>query len=289
MQKTMEASIGIMAYNEEANIGNLLKELLKQRLSFVKEIIIVNDGSEDKTAEEVKPFLKTKKVKLVSLKKRSGKVRAINQFLKKAKSEVVVLESADTMPKEGAIQALINEFQDPEIGIASSRIMPLNRKEGFANFFGLFIYQLHHEVSLKNPKFGEMIAFRNVIKKLPMTAVDEEYLAMLIKERGYKLKYCPEAIVYNKQPTSIKELIIQRRRIHAGHIDLNRKGYAPATYKLKNVITALIKNFEFNKAHLILGAILLESYARGLGFYDTHLKKENHYVWKTAKSTKKLI
>ena len=54
----MDVSIGIMAYNEEKNIGNLLKTLLKQNLSFVKEIIVVNSGSTDKTAKIVKKFTK---------------------------------------------------------------------------------------------------------------------------------------------------------------------------------------------------------------------------------------
>lgn len=284
----MEASIGIMAYNEERNIGNLLRELLKQRLSFVKEIIVVNDGSTDKTAEIIKKSLKNKKIKLINIKKRGGKVRAINEFLKKARSEIIVLESADTIPEKNAIKELFKEFKDPKIGIVGARITPLNNGNSFADFFGTFAYKLHHEVALKNPKFGELIAFRNVIKKLPMNAVDEECLAMLIKKKGYQLKYCPKSIIHNKQPTSIKELIVQRRRIHAGHKTLNKKGYSPATYKLKNVTKVLVKNLKLKKIHLILGAIVLESYARWLGFYDICFKRNNHYRWEIAESTKSL-
>lgn len=285
----MEASIGIMAYNEEANIGNLLKELLKQKLGFVKEIIVVNDGSTDKTAETVQQFLKDKKVKLITLKRRSGKVNAINHFLKVAKSEVLILESADTIPHKEAISKLIEGFKDPKTGIISSRITPVNKESNFANFFGIFIYKLHHEISLKNPKFGEMIAFRNVVKKLPMTAVDEECLAMLIKKEGYGFKYCPEAIVYNKQPTSVKELIVQRRRIHAGHLDLSKHGYQPSTYKLKNIIAPLLKNLELKDLHLIIGAVAIEVCARGLGVYDKYIKKDDHYIWNVAGSTKRLF
>lgn len=285
----MEASIGIMAYNEEANIRNLLKELLKQKLEFVNEIVVVNDGSTDRTAEIVKKLLKNKKIKLINLKRRGGKVRAINEFLKKAKSDIIILESADTIPEKNAIKNLITDFKNPKTGIIGAHITPLNKNKGFANFFGNFIYQLHHEIALKNPKFGELIAFRNVIKEMPITAVDEECLAMLIKEKGYQPVYCPEAIVYNKQPDSIKELIVQRRRIHAGHRTLSKKGYSPATYKLKNITIALSKNLKFKEIHLVLGAILFESYVRWLGFYDTYLKRENHYIWKMAKSTKRLV
>lgn len=284
----MEASIGIMAYNEEKNIGNLLKELLKQKLDFVKEIIVVNDGSEDKTAEIVKKFV-CDKVKLINLKKRCGKVNAINHFLKAAKSKILILESADTILHKNAIKELLKEFKDPKIGIVGAQIVPINDGKSFVNFFGHFIYKLHHEIALKNPKFGELIAFRNIIQELPMTAVDEECLAMLIEEKGYKLKYCPEAIVYNKQPTSVKELIIQRRRIHAGHISLKKHRYKVSTLNPKKIFPTVFKNLNFKSLHYISLAILLEIWVRTLGFYDYYLKKDPHYIWEIAKSTKESL
>jgi len=283
----MKASIGIMAYNEEANIGNLLKELLKQKLDFVKEIIIVNDGSNDKTEKIVKNFLKNKKIKLINLKQRGGKVRAINEFLKKAKNEIIILESADTIPEKNAIRNLITEFKDPKTGIIGAHITPLNKDKGFANFFGNFIYKLHHEIALKNPKFGELIAFRNVIKEMPITAVDEECLAMLIKEKGYKLRYCPESIVYNQQPTSIKEIIKQRRRIHTGHFSLKKKGYTASTLSVRNITPILFKEISLKALHYILFAISLEVYTRVLGFLD-YASNKDHYIWDVAESTKRL-
>lgn len=285
----MEASIGIMAYNEEKNISNLLQELLKQKLSFVKEIVVVNDGSTDKTAGIVKKFLKNKRIKLINIKKRGGKVSAINHFLKAAKSEILLLESADTIPEKDAIRNLVAEFRNPEIGIVGAQIMPLNKGCDFINFFGQFIYKLHHEISVKNPKFGELIAFRNIIQKLPMTAVDEEYLAMLIKAKDYKLKYCPESIVYNKQPTNIDDIIKQRRRIHAGHLSLKKKSYkVPTTNKMK-IALSILKNLSFKNFHHIFIAVLLETWIRILGMYDYYLKKDDHYIWEVAESTKETL
>jgi len=284
----MNVTIGLMAYNEEKNIEKILKNILKQDLDLINKIIVVNDGSTDRTPNIVKKFIKNPKIKLINLKKRKGKVNAINQFLKIAKSEIIILESADTIPHKNAIKELIKKFKDPKIGIVGAHIIPINKKNNFVNFFGKFIYDLHHEVALKNPKFGELIAFRNIIKKMPMSAVDEECLAMLIKKKGYKFAYCPGAILYNKQPLSIKELILQRRRIHVGHKELNKKGYTPSTYDIKNILPALIKNLEFKKIHFIFGAIILESYIRWLGFYDSYFKKDKHYVRKIAESTKNL-
>lgn len=276
-----------MAYNEEKNIGNLLKTLLNQKLNFVKEVIIVNDGSTDKTTDIVKKFTRHNKVKLINLKKRGGKVNAINQFLKVAKSEVLILESADTLPHKKAVRELFNEFKDKKTGIVGAQIVPLNKGKGFANFFGTFIYKLHHRIALEHPKFGELIAFRNIIKKVPKSAVDEECLAMLIKEKGYKLVYCPAAIVYNKQPTSVKELIIQRRRIHAGHLSLKKKGYKAPTLSVRNILKVISKEIDVKKLHYIFFSIVLEVYTRILGFID-YKNKKDHYIWDIVKSTKSL-
>ncbi len=284
----MEASIGIMAYNEEANIENLLKTLLNQKLHFVKEVIVVNDGSTDRTSEIVQKFLKNKKIKLINLKRRSGKVNAINQFLKVAKSEIIILESADTFPHKNAIKNIFEEFKNLKTGIVGVHIIPLNKGKGFANFFGHFVYKLHHEIALKNPKFGELIAFRNVIKKMPITAVDEECLAMLIKKEGYKLEYCPEAIVYNKQPTSVKELIIQRRRVHAGHLSLKKHGYKVSTSNIQNILKVMFKEIDIKMLPYIFLSTLLETYTRILGYID-YKAQRNHYIWDIAESTKNLI
>ena len=283
----MDVSIGIMAYNEEKNIGKLLKTLLGQNLDSVKEIIVVNDGSTDRTENIVKKFSKNKKIKLINLKKRSGKVNAINVFLKTAKSEILIIKSADTIPKDNAIKYLIDEFKDPKIGIVGAHAIPINKKDNFVNFFGRFVYKLHHKISLKNPKFGELIAFRKVISNVQDILVDEEYIAMLIKKKGYKLKYCPKAIFYNKQPSTLTEIIVRRRRYIAGHMDLSKKGYTVSTHKLSNVIITLIKNLELRTIHFIFLAILLEVYIRFLAFYDYYFTKSN-YLWKIAKSTKKL-
>ena len=55
----MDVSVGIMAFNEEKNMGRLLKALLSQELKKVRieEIIVVSDGSTDKTNEIVKELI----------------------------------------------------------------------------------------------------------------------------------------------------------------------------------------------------------------------------------------
>lgn len=281
----MNISIGICAYNEEKNIRNLLNILIKQNLP-IKEIIVVSDASNDKTEQIVKT-IKDKRIKLIIQKKRKGKAAAINRFLKIATSPILILESGDNLPKEDTIENLVNHFSDPDVGIVGSHVCPENTKSNFEGFMGNFIYELHHHIAMQKPKFGELIAFRNVIKKIPNTAVDEESIAMLIQKQGYKLEYCPNAIVYNKMPTTIKDILKQRRRIYAGHLDLKKEhNYSASTLNNFKILWIVLKKINKDNFRYIFKSVFLEAIGRFLGIYDLYIKKNCHYIWDIAETTK---
>ena len=79
--KKPTVTIGIPAYNEEANIGVLLRAIVKQReTDFVlKKIIVVSDKSTDNTANEVKK-IKDSRIKLIENRVRRGKVYNQNKI-----------------------------------------------------------------------------------------------------------------------------------------------------------------------------------------------------------------
>ena len=76
-----------MAYNEEANIGRLLRSLLRQRFThcYLREILVVASGCTDRTEEIVRNIMeKDNRIKLLIQPHREGKASAINLFLSKA-------------------------------------------------------------------------------------------------------------------------------------------------------------------------------------------------------------
>ena len=81
------------------------------------------------------------------------------------------------------------------------------------------LWELHHQVALRYPKLGELIAYRNVFRQIPYdTAVDEASIEPLIIGQGFRLAYAPGAIVYNKGPETVRDFFLQRRRVNAGHL-----------------------------------------------------------------------
>ena len=96
-------SIGIMAYNEEANIARTLDAVLYQQgpSMRIEEIIVVASGCTDRTVPIVLEIaLKEPRVHLCVQEKREGKASAINLFLKQATSPIVILIGADIIPEE---------------------------------------------------------------------------------------------------------------------------------------------------------------------------------------------
>ncbi len=295
----MNISIGICAYNEEKNIEKILKALLNQKNQLVQinEIIIISSGSTDKTDNIVQKYIKKyKSIRLIRQKKREGKASAINIILKNATCDIIVLESADTVPTSETIENLVIPFIDADVGMTGGHPVPVDEKNRFIGFTVNLLWDLHHEICTQNPdnpKFGELIAFRkSIIEEInEETAVDEAWIQAIVKQKGFKFKYVPNAIVYNKGPANISDFLKQRRRIYAGHLDLkNNLGYELSTVRILPVFRIIINKFKFNIKYVFwtTGTIFLEGTGRFLGYYDYYIKKRKHYIWNIAESTKKV-
>src|SRR3989338_5892127 len=96
----LTVTIGIPAYNEAGNIGQLLKALLKQKQAgwVLEKIMVVSDASEDKTDIIVKQF-KDKRIRLLRNLQRIGQAESQNRIIDECDSDVLVLMNADVLPE----------------------------------------------------------------------------------------------------------------------------------------------------------------------------------------------
>ena len=293
----IKCSVGIFVYNEEKNIGNLIDSLLGQKLSNadISEILVIASGSSDKTVEIVKKYLKTvKKMKLIHQVKREGKASAVNLFIASAKSEVLVLLGGDLILDKNTIERLVREFKNTDVGMAGSHPVPVNKdKESLVGFSGNLLWELHHRLSLKKPKMGEVVAFRKIFRRIPIfSSVDEANIEPLIRGQGYIMKYVANAKVFNKTPTTVGDFIRQRRRIYNGHLTVkNEQSYEVSTMNLGLILSVLLslikENFNLKFIIMSMLTVFLEGYSRFLGWQDYRLGKR-HTVWEVAKTTKEL-
>lgn len=286
-------SIGVMAYNEEANIGRCLQSLIKQRTRQCKidEIIVVASGCTDRTEEIVREFAqRDPRIKLLIEQLRAGKASAVNLFLGSASSDILVSVGADTILEEDTIEHLLQPFSDPEIGMTGGHPIPVNDPSTFMGFAAHLLWDMHHQIALRNPKMGELTAYRRVFHRIPFnSAVDEANMEPLIRGQGYQLCYVPNAIVHNRGPETISDFLKQRRRIYAGHLRMRQKqGYSVSTMGGGSLFKALLQSWRWDWQYITWTpqVISLEVYGRMLGWVDFHWKKRDHAVWEVATTTK---
>lgn len=285
----LSVSICVPAYNEEKNIAHILEALLKQKTKHItiNKIVVISSGSTDKTDDIVNIFKQSyKKVHLIREEVRRGKASAINKFLKLADDPVVVVESADTIPHSWTIERLCRPFLiNPEIGLTGGAPIPVNDENTFTGYLVHTWWWFHRNI----PRFGEIIAFRNILPGISnKTAVDEAFIQAKMIQMGLKAVHVDNAIIRNKGPLTVRDLIKQRRRIFNGHSRLQAK----EGVRIDNMSRSSIKLLFIYKPRSIkhffwlIGGIGIEVYARMLGLYDQKFKKVNPFVWETARTTK---
>jgi cellulose synthase/poly-beta-1,6-N-acetylglucosamine synthase-like glycosyltransferase len=291
---TVPFSMGITAHNEEANIGSLLEAVLQQEFNaaILTEIIVVISGCTDNTEAVVRRFMALdSRIQLLIQERREGKASAMNLFMESALEEILVLSSADLQPALDALDNLVAPFANPELGMTACRPEPINDPANFMGFAAHLLWDLHHQMNLHGFKAGEMIAFRKVFTRIPQyTAVDEASVEPLIRGQGYQVRYIPESIVYNKGPETASDFLRQRRRIYAGHLELQQiLGYSVSTMSGFKVLSLLLRNLDWRPKQFFWtwGVVLLEITGRLLGWAD-YKRQRDHSVWEIATTTKQL-
>jgi cellulose synthase/poly-beta-1,6-N-acetylglucosamine synthase-like glycosyltransferase len=291
----LTASVGVMAYNEEQNIGKLLTALKGLSLENVeiRQIIVVSSGSTDGTDDIVAECAaKDDRISLIRQEQRMGKASAINLFLDAAEADIFVLESGDTIPAPDCVERMLAPFQSPDVGMTGGRPVPVDDPNTFMGFVVHMLWRLHHMLALKSPKLGEMVAFRSFVRSIPPdTAVDEASIEALVIDEGLSLAYADDAIVYNKGAATVGDFLKQRRRIYAGHIWLSKvQSYEVSTKKVGGILSVLLEDLKPTPRTLLwtAGGVFLEFVGRLLGAIDYHVLKKNPYTWEVSHSTKNL-
>ena len=113
-------SLVVPAYNEEklivSSLKNILTYMIKNKYNF--EVIVVDDGSKDKTKEKVRS-IKDKHVKLLSYKPNKGKGHAVKIGMLAAKGDLLLFLDADLSTPIEEIEKFIPLTKNYDVVIAS--------------------------------------------------------------------------------------------------------------------------------------------------------------------------
>ncbi|MEA2685162.1 MAG: poly-beta,6-N-acetyl-D-glucosamine synthase, partial [Actinomycetota bacterium] len=149
----------VPTHNDGGNIGDLLRRLLAE--PTVGEVLVVASGCDDDTVPIVaEAAAGDPRVQLFVEADRTGKANAINFGLTHLGLPYVVIVSGDVMPEPGAIGLLLTALQEPGVGLAGGRPVPVNPESSPMGHAVHLLWRLHHRLALHQPKLGEMLALR---------------------------------------------------------------------------------------------------------------------------------
>ena len=255
-------------------------------------------GCIDLTVEKVKNKIKEdKRIRLIIESERKGKSSAINLIIENAKSGIIVQTDDDVTIQKGAISKLLKHFKDESIGAVSGNPITIIPKNNLFYSWAIMSYRKIEEIREKEVKdktfnvhlSGYLFAFRKkALPKIPSSKgailVEDVWMGKIIKDNGYKLTYEPDAKVYVKCPTTIKDFLIQKARVRAGY---THSPNAPRT--MKKEIFYLPKElfripiWEWPK-FILSGFIYTYSWIKGKSMAKANKSLEE--IWKTPESTK---
>lgn len=287
-------AIGVMAYNEEGNIGHLLDSLLSQSAdAIIERVYVVASGCTDGTCDIVQGYAaRDARIVLVADEQRRGKVHAVNQFLALAHAPLLVLTSADVGFHPTTVERITAPFSDSRIGVVGAHVVPVNTPDTFTGFAINLMWRLHNEVSSMKPKMGEMLAFRNVVKPLDASVLaDEVSIVCEIERAGYRATYAPDALIENCGPGALPDFVRQRTRWIVCNLQAERDyGVRVSTMDPRLLLRATggYVRQDWRRLHWFAGAALIELYARVRARMEfaTMRSRRDFQLWDQATGTK---
>jgi dolichol-phosphate mannosyltransferase len=197
-------SIIIPTYNERENIEELIKRIFKISKNLSLEVIVVDDNSQDGTAEIVKLLSKKYKLKLLKRPKKLGLISAIIDGLRLAKGNIIGVMDADFAHPPEKIPEFIEAMKNYDI-VVGSRYKVKNRSifRSTISWGATIIAKLFFGLKIKDPLSGFFFCKRKILEKTKINAVGFKILLnILVKNRNKKIKEIPYISIERKKGKS---------------------------------------------------------------------------------------
>ena len=233
-QKYPPITVLIAAYNEEKSIASTLSGIFLQDYAADIRIIVINDGSSDKTVESIKVLqLAHPNLSLIDLGRNGGKASALNHGLKEVSTDIVISIDADSYVLKDGIRHLVGRYlSDPintkavagEILIRNSRENWITKAQEWDYFLG--IATIKRIQSLFQGTMVAQGAFSlyehktlNELGGWPEMVGEDIVLTWKILSKGYRVGHAENALAFTDCPNTLKRFVRQRQRWSRGLIE----------------------------------------------------------------------
>jgi lipopolysaccharide/colanic/teichoic acid biosynthesis glycosyltransferase/glycosyltransferase involved in cell wall biosynthesis len=214
-------SVIVPAYNAEETLADCLSAVRRQTVQPQRyEIIVVDDGSTDRTAEVAQQHA----VRLIR-QPNAGPAAARNRGAQAARGEILLFTDADCAPALDWIERMAEPFRDPDVAGAKgvyrtrqrelvARFVQLEyedkyrrmSRQGRIDFVDTYSAAYRRDVFLTNGGFDALF---------PTASVEDQEFSFRLARKGYRLVFAAEAAVYHRHDTDLAEY--WRRKFGIGY------------------------------------------------------------------------
>lgn len=206
--ETMSVSIIIPTFNGASRIGNCLDALLKQTAGRA-EILVVNDGSTDNTADVVARY---SGVRLIT-QSNAGPAAARNRGALEARGTIILFTDDDCAPMPEWLAAMIEPFKDPNV-VGVKGVYRTRQKRPVARFVQIEYedkYRLMSDVphidfidtysaGFRRDRFLEINGYDT---SFPVACAEDVELSYRMSAKGWIMKFATTAVVYHTHPETL--------------------------------------------------------------------------------------
>lgn len=219
-------SVIVPAYNEEKWIGHCIEALLENDYPS-KEIIVVDDGSTDRTYEIASRYVR--RGVTVLRKPNGGKASALNYGMLFATGEIIVTVDADSILTRDTLRWIVMPFRDEKVVGVAGNVMVVNRENWLTKNQALeYVTQLN--IARRATSFlgvvqvmpGPLAAFRRSMAATlggydRITLTEDFDLTVKLLKTGGVIQAPPGAFAFTEAPARLRDLYRQRLRWYRGN------------------------------------------------------------------------
>ncbi len=301
--KVIAVSVGIPAYNEQANIKNLLSSILSQKEEgfVLKEIIVISDQSTDNTIAEAKS-LGDERIIVQNSVGRGGKAPRFMDLARQFTGDLLVQFDADVqLAHPFVLKALVDRQRETAADLVCANITPLSPRTFYEKlaYFGIDIWQnflkLIKEKELPYRCQGRGRLFTRAYLtnyQLPDEAApgEDAYSFLYAVTNGYTVAFAKDALLYYRLPSTKADFMKQSRRFIGTHNVLlpyfgqevfdRYYGIAGFSLKIRALLMSIIKFSPITSIGYIISQIIA---------HKTAQHSDVKAVWEDVASTKQLL
>lgn len=228
---TIEPSVSLVlaVHNGIDRLAAKIQHLLDLDYAGIKEIIIVSDGSTDGTAEFLSN-LNVPRIKALVLSEHAGKAVAVNAGTALATGEIILFVDIRPEIAPGAIQRLLSNFADPNVGcVAGELVLKQEGHDAASGAVGGLYWRYEQWIRKCEAAFDSPVGvyggFYGIRRSLftpvpPGIILDDMFQPLSIIRQGYRSVLDASALVYDIWPKKVEGEFHRKVRTLAGNFQL---------------------------------------------------------------------